>query len=87
MQEKNVPRAFKLQIRTKYVFLPRLGIANNISDDASIKRCVFVNRVRRLFEGGALLIISLLHAAPKRVHTVMCISMVAEQFYSWGGGG
>jgi hypothetical protein len=54
MQEKNVPKALKLQIRTKGVFFPRLGIANNFSDDASIKRCVFVNKVRRLFEGGAL---------------------------------
>jgi hypothetical protein len=76
-----------LQIRTKAVFLPRSGHREQFSHDASIKRCVFVNKVRRLFEGGALLIILLSLAALKRVNTVMRISVTAEQFYSWGGGG
>jgi hypothetical protein len=48
---------------------------------------IFVNKVRRLFEGSALLIILLSLAALKRVNTVMRISVVAKQFYSWGGGG
>jgi hypothetical protein len=47
---------------------------------------IFVNKVRRLFEGGALLIILLSLAALKRVNTVMYISVAAEQYYSWGGG-
>ena len=47
---------------------------------------IFVNKVRRLFEGGTLLIILLSLAALKRVNTVMRISVSAEQFYSWGGG-
>jgi hypothetical protein len=51
------------------------------------KRTYFVNKVRRLFEGGAMLIILLSLAALKRVNTVMRISVVAKQFYSWRGGG
>jgi hypothetical protein len=70
-----------------FIFVIHTCILHTYMYFRGIHTCIFVNKVRRLSDGGTLLIILLSLAALKRVNTMKRILVSAEQFYYSGGGG